>query len=82
MIQTLGFQFLGTVIECLDAADIDDNGNGDVDEATDEDLDGDGQLDDFDPFRPQLRRLLEVEFGNPDQKTHQLRLSINRLEKA
>ena len=30
-----------------------------------------------DPFRPELRRLLEVEYGNRDQLRLQLRLSIN-----
>ncbi|MHC4880834.1 MAG: hypothetical protein ACYTGL_30645, partial [Planctomycetota bacterium] len=33
----------------------------------------------IDPFRPQLRRLLEVELGNRDELKFQFRLSINRI---
>lgn len=32
-----------------------------------------------DPFRPQLRRMLEVEYGNRDQLRLQFRLSVNQI---
>lgn len=35
-----------------------------------------------DPFRPEVRRLLEVEYGNRDQLRLQLRLSINGILEA